>query len=734
MKKLPYLPLLFTALLSFFVITGCEEQLKPDEPASLELDPSDEIVFEAAGGTETVRVVSNRNWEVSAEESGHFSVQTLTDTTFSITAAPNESEEDIQAVTVTVTAGEGDDSVTETILVSQKGRSAVTLTLDPSEDIVFGAEGGTETITVTSNAEWTVESDNPDHFPVEKISETQFTVSAAANSDAEELPTATVTVTAGEDGAVQTATLKVSQLGPDPLVLTIILENITATSTDMTVTPSVETARYYFDVIQKSILNEHHSGDLAVYMENMMAEAINNYGSVEEAMNVLCDTGKQSWTFDNLRPETEYVAFAAGLNDEGKVSSEIASEEYTTLEMPGTSFEVEFSNTTYDGTDYTVTPNNDSVSYYHCVRPVAEYEDLSDEELMDAILAEDGFVIPFYSTSGVSEYTNEHVNLAGTRYMVLIFGVSGGYYDVVPTTEIFRFDYTTLSPETDPQDCTFDFEFTNITAKSADVKITPSDEYVPYIYDLIAEEDYLAYKDDMEGYVAEYIENNVTSIDYARCDGVQSYMYYQTLEPGTTYYNWVACIDEYGNLTADVVISPSFSTIPRQESTATVTAVVNQYFDGDELYEMYPDDYPDGQGKVYVSVTFTASEDAKTWYGEMVEEDPNDPTSAISDQEIAETLSYSGSWCPTEKLYWANWDTEHTILAVAIGPDENYSKVFRLTTTFTKEGANDISEFEKPEYPYYAPGHSRTELDSPVHMPKVVMYKSADSEPKKVSR
>ena len=234
--------------------------------------------------------------------------------------------------------------------------------------------------------------------------------------------------------------------------------------------------------------------------------------------------------------------------------------------------------------------------------------------------------------------------------------------------------------------------------------------------------------------MAEYIENNVTSIDYARCDGVQSYMYYQTLEPGTTYYNWVACIDEYGNLTADVVISPSFSTIPRQESTATVTAVVNQYFDGDELYEMYPDDYPDGQGKVYVSVTFTASEDAKTWYGEMVEEDPNDPTSAISDQEIAETLSYSGSWCPTEKLYWANWDTEHTILAVAIGPDENYSKVFRLTTTFTKEGANDISDFEKPEYPYYAPGHSRTELDSPVHMPKVVMYKSADSEPKKVSR
>lgn len=601
------------------------------------------------------------------------------------------------------------------------------LTLDPSEEIVFDAEGGTRTVTVTSNREWTVESGQPDHFSVQKVDNGTFTITAAPNESTEAVPAVTITVTAGvgKDDTIS-KTLTVSQLGREALVLTVTVENITATSMDMTVTPSVDTARYYYDVIEKSVLDEYHSGDLAVYMENMMAEALSSFGSLEAALEALCDTGIQKYTFDSQKPETEYVAFAAGLDDEGKVSSEIASEQYTTLEMPGTSFEVEFSNTTYDGTDYKVTPSNDTVSYYHCVRPVAEYEGLSDEELLEAIIAEDSFVIPYYSTTGVSEYVNEHVNLADTKYMVLVFGISGGYYEVVPTTDLFKFEYSTIPPETDPKDCTFKFDFTNITAKSADVKITPSDEHVPYIYDLIAEEDYEAFKDDMAGYVADYIENNITSIDYARYDGEQSYMYYQTLEPGTTYYNWVACIDAYGNLMADVVVSQPFSTIPRQESSATITAVVNKYFDGDELYRLYPEDYPDGQGKAYVSVTFTASEDAKTWYGEMVEEDPDDPTSAISDQEIAEILNYSGSWCPTEKLYWANWDKEHTILAVAIGPDENYSKVFRLTTTFTKEGANDISEFEKPVSPWSA-GLAETGVDKPAYIPKVVMYRSAES-------
>lgn len=55
----------------------------------------------------------------------------------------------------------------------------------------------------------------------------------------------------------------------------------------------------------------------------------------------------------------------------------------------------------------------------------------------------------------------------------------------------------------------------------------------------------------------------------------------------------------------------------------------------------------------------------------MIAEDPNDPTSAISDDEVIETLLVGGTWCPTGKLYLCKWDTEHTILAVGVAADEN---------------------------------------------------------------
>lgn len=628
MKRPSGLVLLLTAMLSLFAIYSCEEKPGPTEPAALTLNPSEEIVFDAKGGTETVKVTSNREWSVESDQPDYFAVQRTTDTTFTVTAEPNENEEAVPAAIITVTAGEGNDSVTKTLNVSQKGK--------------------------------------------------------------------------------------------DPLVLAITLDNITATSADMKVVPSYDNARYYYDVLAVSVLNEHHSGDLAVYMENMMAEAVNNFGDVESALETICSTGEQTWQFTGQIPETEYIAFAAGLDDEGKVSSEIASEKYTTLALENANFDVEFANIAHKGFDYTVTPSDVTMTYYHCIRPVFGYNDLSDEELRQTIINEDSFFIDFYATSGETTYTNENVYLADTGYMVLIFGWSSG----APTTEIARFYTRTLAPETSPEKCTFSFKVSGVTARSASVTITPSDEFVPYIFDAIAEKDYELYKDDMNGYVKTYIAENVPDLDYGRWDGVQQDTYWSVLEPGTTYYNWAACVDEYGNV-IKVTVSEPFTTLPKQESSASVSAEITGYFNGDEILELYPDDYneEEAKGMAYVQVEFSVNEDASTWYGGMFKEDPNDHTSNISDDEIAEILASQGTWCPTGKLYWAEWDAEYTILAVAIGKDENYSKVFRHTVTFTKDGANDISEFVKPENPF-AYNASESSLEIPAYTPKVVMYRT----------
>lgn len=66
----------------------------------------------------------------------------------------------------------------------------------------------------------------------------------------------------------------------------------------MKVVPSDNDAVYYYDVLSKQILDQHHSGDLAVYMKNMMAEAVKNYGSVEEALKKLGSQGESNYAFE----------------------------------------------------------------------------------------------------------------------------------------------------------------------------------------------------------------------------------------------------------------------------------------------------------------------------------------------------------------------------------------------------------------------------------------------------
>lgn len=262
--------MLLTAILSLFAIYSCEEKPGPSEPATLELDPSEGIVFDAQGGTKTVKVISNRDWSVESDQPDYFAIQRTTDTTFTVTAGTNENEEAVPAAIITVTAGEGNDSVTKTLNVSQNGK--------------------------------------------------------------------------------------------DPLTLSITLENITATSADMKVVPSYDNARFYYDVLAVHVLDEHHSGDLAVYMENMMAEAVSTFGDIESALEAICSTGEQSYQFTEQIPETEYIAFAAGLDDEGKVSSEIAFEKYTTLALENANFDVEFANIAHKGFDYTVTPSDGTMT------------------------------------------------------------------------------------------------------------------------------------------------------------------------------------------------------------------------------------------------------------------------------------------------------------------------------------------------------------------------------------
>lgn len=568
------------------------------------------------------------------------------------------------------------------------------LSVDPAE-VAFEAEGGQTIIGVTTNQEaWKADSDQT-WCTVTEIDKGRFSVNAAANESSEPMPEATVTVTAGVGSNQATATVRVNQQGaaPEPDAFAIELTNLTASSVDMKVTPVQPDAVYCFDVLAQSVLDEHHESDLAVYMQNMMAEAVQTFGSLEAALEAIGEKGEQTHSFTGLKAETAYIAFAAGIDAEGHVNTRIKSDSFTTEELPsGVTFEVAFTNTAYDGSDYTITPSDPDFMYYATVRPQFQYDELSDADLLDKIIMEDGFMLDYMAKSGVYEYENEHVCLANTGYMVLIFGYSGG----VPTSKIMRYPYRTSPSVMAPADCTFDVNFEGITSRSATVSIEPSDVSAPYMYDLIADTDYQQYKSKMKEYVTAYVAEDLPNLDYNRETGESGNMYSKALEPSTTYYIWASCIDEFGQPAADVFVSQPFTTLPNQVSDATVTATIGKYFNGDDLFTRDPEKYAAGKGLAYVPVEFAANDKAKIWYGTMVKEDPSDPTSAISDEEIANVLTTSGTWCPTGKLYWCEWDALYTVLGVAMGSDDNVGPVLRLSQTFTKEGAADISEFVEP--------------------------------------
>ena len=487
------------------------------------------------------------------------------------------------------------------------------------------------------------------------------------------------------DGAAETFTTDTSLPA-----FTIDLTELTGSSVVMTVTPRSQENSYFYDVLPAASFETYHDNDAATYLANFVQDKREKGASVENIFSVIATTGTDSHPFSQLTPSTDYVALAIGINSDCTPATAGVVARFKTEEVVSdNTYRVEFSNPDFDGIDFTVTPENDD-TYFYMWKPKAYCDTMTDQEIIDVLFAEYGFLIDYlYTYSGETTYENEHVMSTDTGYYVLIFGYENG----VNTTPLYKFPFRTNPSQTDPAQCTFRVETTEVTSSSATVSITPSDEQVMYMWDLIDGETYRQQINSMGTYVTEYVALDLENLEYNRVRGTDGLPFNRTLTPDTEYYVWTAAIDEFGKPVGEVKMSDPFRTLPREVSSASVTADFVKYFDGDELYKLSTTDYGDCRGKAYVYVNFHQSADAALWYGQMFDEDlsnPEDPT----DTEIITTLvdNNGGLWCPVGKPFLCEWDKPHTILAVALGRDDNYGPVFRSRHTFTKAGAAPASE------------------------------------------
>ncbi|WP_147639524.1 hypothetical protein [Alistipes sp.] len=473
----------------------------------------------------------------------------------------------------------------------------------------------------------------------------------------------------------------------------IVVKDITAKSATMTITPDDLEAPYFYNIISKAIFEQSHGGNWQNYINNLIAHLREDTDkSVADVVSEIVVRGVEVYNSNTLNADTEYIAFAMGLNEQGRITLATVAETFTTPEIvSNNTFTVTFDNTSFDGTDFTITPENPDERYYYTSRAASYFADMTDEEMLETILTEDSFLIDFYATSGVTEYTNEQVDNTDTGYYVFVFGYDGG----APTTPLNKFAYRTSKGLGEPSACQFTIDVTNLKSRSAQVAITPSDKTQMFLWDILPESEYEVQKNRLGEFAAEYARLDFSSFGYGYERGDAGNMFSRNLEPGTKYYVWAACMDEFGQAAAEVIIPGDFTTLPVAESAADVTVTLDKYYDGDALFALDPETYATSKGYAFVPVTFAPNDQTTLWYANAYEDDlsnPADPT----DEEIAEKLMASGLWCPVGKPFLCKWDEPTTILVLGIDSNDNY-RITRIVRTFTKAGASPAEEYKPAE-------------------------------------
>jgi hypothetical protein len=326
-----------------------------------------------------------------------------------------------------------------------------------------------------------------------------------------------------------------------------------------------------YDVIQQSVLNEHHEGAVETYVDNLVAAVMEEYKTPEAVLGRIGTQGAASYTYNTLSPDTEYVAFAVAIDTACKVVGEATTESFRTLPMPELcSWEVTFDECFYDGVTFTVTPSDDTIPCYFTVRPSASYGSvMTDEELLENIMLEDGMMLDVYAVTG--EYQSlydmqEFILCSDTGYALLIFAYSDG----APLTSIKKYPFRTLKP--DAESVSFDIAVAP-TADGANVSVTPSNEYIMYMWDVVDRSELDA---DYEGNIALYVEAYIANLvemmglyelDFSREMGNGGSNFSYAFTPSTNYVVWAAQVDEFGNVVGEIA-TEEFTTLEEEKAAA----------------------------------------------------------------------------------------------------------------------------------------------------------------------
>ena len=278
-----------------------------------------------------------------------------------------------------------------------------------------------------------------------------------------------------------------------------------------------------------------------------------------------------------------------------------------------------------------------------------------------------------------------------TDYLVMAVG----YFAGRPTTDLVMKRFTTLS-ESSASEMTFTFTVMNLSPYGADVMIRAEPASASFYCGVVAEQ---ATVEDVEWQTDEMVEYYL-NLGYAlnRAQLMKQFisksMAYKTfneLNDNTGYKAFAVAIDDAtGEFAGEISFSEVFVTPKAVVADVKATVEFDKYYDCYELSQLDPSFPPAPFALVPLKLKIEG--EAAGFYYYAFEEDMTDTEKYPDIKVINQLLSY-GESSEMSFDYQSFYDTDLTVVAVAVDADGNYGPVFRRKIYVTKENVSPAEEY-----------------------------------------
>lgn len=420
----------------------------------------------------------------------------------------------------------------------------------------------------------------------------------------------------------------------------IAVTDIGMTQAKVSVKASEKDGMFFMNVFSMQQYQEW-GGDQTAFA-NHAAALVDYYATMgrtlEEIVTNLSSVGEGAMVFDGLTADTEYMAYAVGIDENFFLNTAPAIVKFTTSQavQSENTFTIDITGATFCSVQGTVTPSNED-PFVCAIQPKTQLDLYgSDEEIMYDLVA------TYEKWGALADvlYTGETVDLEKisslspeTEYAVICFG-----WDGAPTTPLTRAEFKTAAAGGNPRAQELTFKLSDIIHNKVTVQITPK-LGLYYFYDCMSVStltEYLASEGSEDEAVCRFIDER---IDYGAeffCCTRKEYLEdmgaaigkqkwtFTGLEEDTEYLIVAATVDmNTGKIALRKPFrSDVFRTTVLIESDAAVTFHIDRYYDGTELAGLDPSQFSKCRGMVMVPYTILPNESAAHWrttftYGEF---------------------------------------------------------------------------------------------------------------------